>query len=82
MFKLVVILECDMCGESFNRMAISADRNPVAWDYLLAGLEARAETACWTCHIEHYCNSCLESLSVSSIQSVDDSLSAMADDDF
>jgi hypothetical protein len=72
MFKLVVILECDMCGDSFDRMAISTDRNPEAWKYLSASIEARAESACWSCDSAHRCDSCLNSISFSAAQSIDD----------
>jgi len=38
---------CDKCGESFEPVAISCDRDPGAWDYLTAGIEARAEDSGW-----------------------------------
>jgi hypothetical protein len=82
MFKLVVILECDMCGDAFNRMAISTDRNPDAWKYLSATLEARAESACWSCYSAHHCDSCLHAMSCSAGQTADDSVSVGLDDSF
>lgn len=82
MFKLVVILECDMCGDTFHRMATSTDRNPEAWDDLSLLLVAKAENACWNCYSAHHCPSCIETLSPSSEHSAGYSPSQLVDEEF
>lgn len=47
MLKLIVMVVCDKCGESFEPVAVSCDRDPSAWDYLTASIEARAEDSGW-----------------------------------
>jgi hypothetical protein len=82
MFKLVVILECDICGDTFHRMATSTDRNPEAWDDLSLLLVAKAENACWSNYSAHHCPICIETLSSSATQSADKSLSQAVTDEF
>lgn len=63
MLKLMVLLECDRCGESLRRVAVSSDRNPAAWDYLIGGLEFKATESYWAVDSLHFCNACLLELS-------------------
>jgi len=61
MFKLIVIIDCDRCNDSFRRVALSTDRGPVAWRYLTADLEMTAEAGGWNIYNpgnEHLCNDC------------------------
>ena len=48
MLKLIVMVVCDECGDSFEPVAVSCDRNPSAWYDLTAGIEARAEDSGWS----------------------------------
>lgn len=62
MFKLILIIDCDICGESFDRVALSTDRDPTAWQYLTADLEMRAESRGWNLHrAEYRCYDCCDS---------------------
>lgn len=47
MLKLMVRLECDRCDESLRRVAVSSDRNPEAWNYLIGDLEFKAAEKQW-----------------------------------
>lgn len=47
MLKVVVMLECDTCGEFFKPVTLSCDRNPSAWRFLAVELESRAEGCGW-----------------------------------
>ena len=62
MFKLIVLVECDICGELFDRIATSADRDPAAWENLPAILEARAESSSWHVYSAHYCYDCVSAM--------------------
>lgn len=59
MLKIIVIIDCDICGESFERIAVSTDRHPQAWEHLPLCLVADAEMCGWNCHAEDYCYSCI-----------------------
>jgi hypothetical protein len=59
MLKIIVIVKCDICGELFERIAISTDRNPLMWEYLPLLLSADAEYRGWDCHSEDYCYGCI-----------------------
>jgi len=59
MLKIIVIIDCDICGESFERIAISTDRNPQAWEHLPLLLAAEAEMRGWDCHSADYCYDCI-----------------------
>jgi hypothetical protein len=67
MLKLIVMVVCDTCGESFEPVAISCDRDPKAWYYLAADLEMSAESSGWhhyaathrlACDDKHICSDC------------------------
>lgn len=58
MLKIILIIDCDICSQSFERIATSTDRYPLAWDYLSLDLEAKAEHYGWNCHSVHHCDYC------------------------
>jgi len=63
MLKLFVIVECDTCGEAFEPVAVSCDRNPSAWRYLAAELATRAEGSGWNLYRGAYlCTDCSEDM--------------------
>ena len=64
MLKLIVIVECDTCGESFEHVATSCDRDPRAWRYLASELESRAEARAWSLRGGTYlCADCIHQMS-------------------
>jgi hypothetical protein len=58
MLKIIVIIDCDICGESFERIAVTTDRNPQTWGCLPLSLEADAEHCGWDCYSAHRCYDC------------------------
>jgi hypothetical protein len=60
MLKIIVIIDCDICLESFERIAVSTDRNSLIWEHLPLSLAADAEKSGWDCHAEDYCYSCIQ----------------------
>ena len=62
MLKIIVIIDCDICGDSFERIAISTDRNPQTWGHLPLSLAAEAETCGWDCYSAHHCYDCIPEL--------------------
>jgi len=59
MFKMILMIDCDICGECFEQVALSCDRNPKAWQYMVADLKASAETSGWDLHRSHQCDACI-----------------------
>lgn len=74
MFKLFILITCDLCGEPFQNVALSSDRNPHSWEYLLPRLEYTAERLGWDLYHRHWCYDCVEEASTeaSSTQQPDD----------
>jgi len=52
MFKLMVMIDCDICGDSFRRVGVSTDRGPHAWQYLTGILEGDAQSHGWDLYRE------------------------------
>lgn len=64
MLKLIVVIECDTCKESFVRVVTSCDRDPRAWRHLASELELRAEECGWSLYGgEHLCADCIYQMS-------------------
>jgi hypothetical protein len=60
MLKLLVIIECDNCGEAFEHIATSCDRDPKAWRKLASELVSKAEERCWSMYGDTYaCADCI-----------------------
>jgi hypothetical protein len=81
MQKLILIIECDTCSESFDHVAVSTDRDPANWNYLLPTLEFRAENCGWNCESAYYCATCFSDMSTPPIEDAAGSIQA-SDDDF
>lgn len=62
MFKLIVMIECDTCGDPFRRVALSTDRGPNAWQYLTGVLEGDAQSHGWDLYHEARCYDCIEEI--------------------
>ena len=61
MLKLIVMIDCNMCGQPFDRISASIDRDPMAWKCLSMDLEYDAERRGWgLSYGAHYCDWCVE----------------------
>ena len=58
MLKLIVTIVCDICGDTFEPVAVSCDRNPSAWRFLARELEASAEGSGWNLYGSCLCPGC------------------------
>ena len=79
MFKLIVTIECDICDHSFDCIAVSADSNPRAWDYLVPALEATAELHGWSLYSAHHCSDCVEDMVSAAEQPTNDAATSQDD---
>ena len=82
MLKIIIVINCDICGQSFDHIATSIDGNPMVWDYLLMDLEYRAERCCWSCYSGHHCPSCMTDIPIDSQHVADVSAEASEENDF
>jgi len=61
MLKSIVMLNCDNCGCTFERLAICVDANPTIWGAVVTDLEYAAEDTGWFFYRhKHRCAHCLE----------------------
>ncbi len=68
MFKLFVMIDCDICGDSFRTAVLSTDRGPYAWRHLDAILKDNAQSDGWETYSEHRCDDCVEEIKSSRIE--------------
>lgn len=63
MFKVIIMLDCNICGQLFERVATTTGREPLAWKALSLDLEDDAINRGWgfirSCH---YCEHCVVSV--------------------
>ena len=72
MFKTIMILDCNICGQPFNRVVTSASKDPFTWKSLSLELEDSAVNCGWTlCRSAHYCEHCVTHLDFESLSKKD-----------
>jgi hypothetical protein len=59
MLKVIVMIDCNICGQPFDHVSTSTDRDPMAWKCLAEDLEYQAIRNGW-CLLRsaHHCNWC------------------------
>lgn len=68
MLKVILMLDCNICGQPFREVAASTDRDPLAWKPLACELEYNAEGSGWSCHRgAHYCDYCVTDEDIASV---------------
>jgi hypothetical protein len=69
MLKVLVMIDCNMCGQPFDRVATSSDRDPQVWKSLACGVEYDAERSGWSFHRSaHHCDYCISDAQLSEQQ--------------
>jgi hypothetical protein len=59
MLKVVVMIDCNICGQLFDRVCVSSDRDPMAWKAMSMDLEYRAKECGWNFNRSaHHCDWC------------------------
>lgn len=59
MLKILVTLDCNRCGQPFDRLAVTTDLDPMNWKALAQDLEYKAENRGWaSTRAAHYCDYC------------------------
>jgi hypothetical protein len=44
MLKVIVMIDCNICGQPFNRIVITGENDPMAWKSMSSALETEAES--------------------------------------
>ena len=66
MLKVIVMLDCNICGQPFDRVATSTDRDPMAWKSLACDVEYSAERSGWSFQrAAHHCSYCVSDAELS-----------------
>jgi hypothetical protein len=69
MLKVILMIDCNICGQPFDRIATSTDRDPMTWKSLSLDLEAMAEQRGWSFHRSaHHCDYCVPDVALASVQ--------------
>jgi hypothetical protein len=61
MLKTIAMINCDICGGTFEKLAVSSANDPMVWDAVTSDLEQAAENSGWFYYRqEHRCTACLQ----------------------
>jgi hypothetical protein len=73
MLKVIVTIDCNRCGQPFKRIAISTDRDPMAWRALADDVEYHAGNSGWDSQRSaHYCEYCVHHAVTAGLQAAAD----------
>jgi hypothetical protein len=74
MFKVILMIDCNICGEPFDCIATSVDRDPLAWKSLSQDLEDTSLTRGWSFYRSaHHCSYCITDIAYCVRQNADES---------
>lgn len=60
MLKVIMMIDCNICGQPFDRIATAFDKDPETWQLLCGDLERKAQRCGWKfLHSAHHCDCCL-----------------------
>jgi hypothetical protein len=61
MLKVILMIDCNSCGQPFNHVSASTDRDPMGWKALSQDLEYEAECSGWSfSRAAHHCDCCVK----------------------
>ena len=59
MLKIIVMIDCNICGQPFDRVSASTDRDPMTWKGLAEDVEYKALCRGWgLLRAAHHCDWC------------------------
>lgn len=63
MLKVILMLDCNICGQPFDRVATTCERDPFSWKSLSLDLEDTAVNLGWSFfRSAHYCDYCMSDM--------------------
>jgi len=62
--KVILMLDCNICGQPFDRVVTTCNRDPLFWKSLSLDLEDTAvNSGCWSFYRSaHYCDYCMSDM--------------------
>lgn len=73
MFKVILMINCNICGQPFDRVATSSVPDPLSWKALSQDLEDEAEACGWSFYRSaHHCAFCIADVTYSLRQAADE----------
>jgi hypothetical protein len=73
MFKIILMLDCNICGQPFDHVAVSTEVDPMAWKALSSDLEDEAEDCGWSFYRSaHHCSHCIADVTFALRQAADE----------
>lgn len=75
------MIDCNICGQPFDRIASSTDRDPQAWKSLALDVEYAAERCGWSMlRSAHHCSYCVTDVMLSGRTAAGKALSTEIED--
>ncbi|MCI0558670.1 MAG: hypothetical protein MN733_09255 [Nitrososphaera sp.] len=73
MLKTIIMLDCNICGQPFDHIAVSTQSDPMAWKALSSDVEWEAELCGWSFYRgAHHCSFCISDITFSLRQAADE----------
>lgn len=73
MFKIIMLIDCNICGQPFDRIASCTNPDPLSWKALALDLEYAAEGTGWSFYRSaHHCEHCITDVGFSLRQAADE----------
>ena len=77
MIKVIVMIDCNICGQLFDHIATSCERDPLAWKAMSVDLEDEAENSGWSFYRSaHHCGYCISDVAFALRQAADEAREA------
>lgn len=73
MLKVIAMLDCNICGQLFERIATCTSPDPMTWKAMSLDLEDTAEQCGWSFYRSaHHCDHCISDVAFSLRQAADE----------
>ena len=72
MLKVILMIDCNVCGQPFDRVVTSSGDDPLSWKSLSLDLEDTAMKCGWSFwRVAHYCAYCMSDVGLSLLQELE-----------
>lgn len=72
MLKVILMIDCNVCGQPFDRLLTSSEKDSFSWKSLSLDLEDAAMDCGWSFwRSAHYCDYCMTDVGLSLLQEVE-----------
>jgi hypothetical protein len=73
MFKVIIMLDCNICGHLFDGVVTTSECDPLDWKAMALNLEDDAEGSGWSFYRSaHHCSYCVTDVAFSLRQAADE----------